>query len=83
MLDVSKWFTVYCIEDTGDAENGPCVNSWTHPFNYDTAEDALDAARRYYSELPEVQVTDVRPSTEQEVIEFLDECYGYHDDLPF
>ena len=82
---MDKWFTVYCIEDTGDAENGPCINCWIHPFNYDTAEDALKAAKDYYSICPEISVVSVHPSTEQEVIEFLDECYGPHEneDLPF
>lgn len=60
-------------------------DSWTHSFNYEDAGEAWDAAVYYYSEMPEVQVNDIRPSTRQEVIEFLDECYGPHEneDLPF
>ena len=80
---MNKWWTVHLISDRGDGESGPMPESWDHPFNYDTAEEAMEAARDYYSVLEEVHVVSARPATEQEVIEFLDECYGHHDDLPF
>ena len=79
---MDKWWTVTLIVETISSDGIHC-DSWTHPFNYDDAGEAWDAAVYYYSEMPEVQVSDIRPSTRQEVIEFLDECYGHHDDLPF
>lgn len=86
MKTVPNWYTVTCFTDTGNAETGPCPDSWEHPFNYATMKEAYESAVRYYSEMPEVAITYIRPSTLQEVIEFLEECYGEHespDDLPF
>ena len=80
---MNKWWTVTLIVETISSDGIHC-DGWDHPFNYDTAKEAWDAAVHYYSEMPEVQVSDIRPSTKQEVIEFLTECYGhYDDDLPF
>lgn len=77
------WYTVTLIADRGDAESGAIIDSWEHPFESNTAEDAMEMARNYYSVMKEVQVVDARPSTEQEVNDYLDECYGYHEELQF
>ena len=74
---IPKWFTVSLMVECGDCENGPKVDAWEHPFNYSTVEEALDAATRYYASYPErVTITDVHPSTAQEVREFMEECWG-------
>ena len=84
---MDKWWTVTLIADDGDIENGPSISAWDHPFNYYTAKEAWDAAVQYYSEMPEVTVTYIRPATYEEVVEYLKECYGPDEDeiepLPF
>lgn len=83
---MKNWWTVTLIVDYFDPENGPVIDNWDHPFNEVTAEGAVHAAERYYEEMPDVQIGSVRPATAQEVLDFLNFCYGPHDeddDLPF
>lgn len=86
-VTIPKWFTVLMMGDAGTAETGPIVDSWEHPFNCDTEEEALEEAKQYYRECGDnVWPCVVRPSTFQEVIDFLTECYGpgsEDNELPF
>lgn len=87
MTTIPKWFTVLMMSDEGTVETGPKIDSWEHPFNCSNEEEAIQEARQYYKDCGDtVWPCLARPSTFQEVIDFLTECYGpipEEDELPF